>query len=786
MVSAFNLQDSPAAAAPSVRCVPVLRLLMATLLLDADSDCDVQERRVAAIQLSFDYDSIRLRVSDEQEGFFVAAGSNLAQVSRNRKTEREAQRVLESFGAVELSCLSNIGDVDADYLVSVSDNIHALCSFTAYALPQLRKLGWRVLIDTDYPYRTIDANTTWYAAVEEDPTTSDWFSLELGVEVDGDRVNLLPGLLEILNASADSESLTSILRTPARFRAVPIGENRYAVIPPERLQRLLHILEALYSEEGDGVRFNRNDVAPLAALDEVFMPEGDNGQQRLVWDDASEVIAKGRALVRSPRLPEVRVASSLQATLREYQQEGLNWLQHLRASDAGGVLADDMGLGKTLQTISHLATEKESGRMDLPSIIIVPTSLVGNWVRETKRFAPFLRVVAVQGAKRHELYERLHRAHLIVTTYPVLVRDLERFRDMKFHLIVLDEAQAIKNSRSLANSAVSLLQGRHKLCLTGTPVENNLSELWSLFDFLMPGFLGDRAYFKSRYQTPIERDKNETRLIQLRERVAPYILRRMKHTVAKDLPPKTELVRPVDISGDQRDLYESIRMAAHSQVRRVIKTKGLAGSTITILDALMKLRQVCCDPRLVTSEAARNVKESAKYTFLMEMLETQLANQHRVLIFSQFTQMLGLIATGLRERDMPFITLTGATQDRQARCDEFENGRADIFLISLKAGGTGLNLTSADTVVHFDPWWNPAAQAQATDRAYRIGQKRPVFVYNLIVAGSVEERMLRLQSQKRHLAETILGTGGAAPQPLSEDDVEDLFQPLDAGSATAL
>ena len=270
------------------------------------------------------------------------------------------------------------------------------------------------------------------------------------------------------------------------------------------------------------------------------------------------------------------------------------------------------------------------------------------------------------------------------------------------------------------------------------------------------------------------------RLSALRQQVGPFILRRMKDTVAKDLPKKTELVRPVELQGKQRDLYESIRVAAHEQVRSAIKKKGVGASTLTILDALMKLRQLCCDPRLVRGEAARFVRESAKYQMLFEMLEQQLGDGRRILIFSQFTSMLSLIAAGLKERDTGYVSLTGSTPDRDRQVRAFENGDVDVFLISLKAGGTGLNLVSADTVIHYDPWWNPAAQDQATDRAYRIGQTRPVFVYNLIAAGSVEERMMALQKRKRRLAENIIGSGvnRAAPS-LNEAEVEHLLSPLE-------
>jgi SNF2 family DNA or RNA helicase len=344
--------------------------------------------------------------------------------------------------------------------------------------------------------------------------------------------------------------------------------------------------------------------------------------------------------------------------------------------------------------------------------------------------------------------------------------------------VILDEAQTIKNHRSRAHEAVRKLECAHRLCLTGTPIENGLEELWSLFDFLMPGLLGDELAFRHFYRVPIEQHRDEQRLAALRAQVSPYVLRRLKRDVAKELPDKTEIVRAVELRGKQRELYESIRVAAHHDVRSAIRKQGVAGSTLKILDALMKLRQLCCDPRLVKSEAARFVRESAKYDLFFELLGTLLEGGHRVLVFSQFTSMLALLARGLNERSIKYLILTGATQNRQKQCDDFESGVADVFLISLKAGGTGLNLVSADTVIHYDPWWNPAAQDQATDRAYRIGQKRPVFVYNLVTAGSVEERMLGLQQKKRDLAASVLATPTATGPVLAECDVEQLFAPL--------
>ena len=770
----------PPAASEAIPFVPCVRLFVERMSVEQADDEQVNyvEMDVPVLALAFEYAGTRIRASDRRKHFFVGLAGGLARVERDAAGEARAQCLLEGFGAVEVECADRYAadlDSQADYIVQMGGNVHTLCSFTAYALPQLESLGFKIEIAGDYPYQVVSPDVPWYANVESTEERSDWFSLELGIEIDGKRVNLVPALLELLEECGDATSLEALLRVPARFRVVPIGENRYLPVPPERLRSVMQVLLELYRGEelADGTfAFPGSRAGTVAKLDEAL------DSATLLWGGDTDVRKRGRSISTGSRVKQATLTTGLNATLRPYQQEGLDWLQHLVACDVGGVLADDMGLGKTLQTIAHVSTEKLSGRMTTPSLILMPTSLIGNWQREFKKFAPHVKLLVLHGSKREARRKELPDADVVLTTYPLLLRDLEHFRELDFHLLILDEAQAIKNPRSQVNKAVGALSARHRLCLSGTPVENNLEELWSLFDFLMPGFLGDASRFRTAFRHPIEREGNMQKLEALRNAIAPFILRRMKETVAKDLPPKTELVRPVELGGDQRELYESIRAAAHSEVRSAIKKKGIPGSAIAILDALMKLRQVCCDPRLVTKvNSAKSVQGSAKYDLFFELLTTQLEQGRRVLVFSQFTRMLDLLSQGLKERNIGFLALTGASQDRQKLVDEFEGGKADVFLISLKAGGTGLNLTSADTVIHYDPWWNAAAQSQATDRAYRIGQTRPVFVYNLIVAGSVEERMLRLQQKKTQLASTLLGSGGA-PSRLTEGDLEDLFAPL--------
>jgi SNF2 family DNA or RNA helicase len=670
-------------------------------------------------------------------------------------------------------------DCEADYVVRIDGDRHAYCAFTASATRELRTLGLEVAIDPGYPFHVVDREAPWFANVEPDAKLPDWFSLELGVEVGGERVDLLPLVLEMLQDADEAEGLRALERCFRASYAFKVSDTHHVTVTAERLRALVRVVIELYQgikpKRGGKISFPLVRAAALDQIDRALKKTGTT----IAWRDPAGVVERARAIAAGPeKVASFAPPATLRASLRPYQKEGVAFLQHLRENELGGVLADDMGLGKTLQTIAHFCIEKAAGRLKLPALVVGPTSLLGNWARELGKFAPHLRVLVLHGTGRHAKFPLIAEYDVVLTTYGLLIRDEDRFANEQFHLLVLDEAQAIKNAHSQAHCAIRSIQATHRLCLTGTPVENHLGELWSLFDFLSPGLLGDELAFRRWYRQPIEQRGDEERLSALRDQVAPYILRRMKRDVAKELPPKTELALPVELRGKQRELYEHIRVAAHADVRKVIRTKGLAASTIPILDALMKLRQVCCDPRLVAMEEARGVPESAKLKAFFGLLEQNLAEKHRVLVFSQFTSMLALIAEGLRERGLSHLVLTGATQHRQRVVDAFEEGRADVFLISLKAGGTGLNLTSADTVMHYDPWWNPAAQAQATDRAYRIGQERPVFVTNLFVAGSVEERVMKLQQKKRWLSTTLLGDEGGAPR-LNELDVETLFAPLE-------
>jgi SNF2 family DNA or RNA helicase len=585
----------------------------------------------------------------------------------------------------------------------------------------------------------------------------------------------LPILVNLIRRFPQQMDLSQLRNAPpGHVVFARIDNGALLPMPVERLIPILETLTELYDTtvmSDDRLRLPAVQAAQLTAL------ESSLGQQ-LAWTGGERLRELGRKLGEFQGVRDVTPPAGLQTSLRAYQQQGLNWLQFLREYRLGGLLADDMGLGKTVQTLAHLLLEKESGRMDRPSLVIAPTSLMVNWRMEAQRFAPALRVLVLQGTERKQRFEDLAGHDVVLTTYPLLPRDREILLAQEYHLLILDEAQVIKNPKTMASQIVRELHARHRLCLTGTPMENHLGELWSLLHFLMPGLLGDEKRFRRLFRIPIEKHGDEERRAGLTRRIAPFLLRRSKQDVAKELPAKTEIVRSVELGSAQRDLYESLRLAMHSKIQEEIGRKGMARSHIIILDALLKLRQVCCDPRLVKLDSARRVKNSAKLELLMEMLPELIEEGRRILLFSQFTSMLALIETELDRFKLPYVKLTGDTQDRATPVQRFQSGAVPLFLISLKAGGTGLNLTAADTVIHYDPWWNPAVETQATDRAHRLGQEKPVFVYKLLTAGTVEEKILAMQARKKALAESLFDATGERSPALTIDDLNALFEPL--------
>ncbi|RZI85739.1 MAG: helicase [Rubrivivax sp.] len=659
-------------------------------------------------------------------------------------------------------------------------------------LPLLKARGWVVEVKSDFPYE-LHAAEEWTVDVDEEPG-GDWFSLGLKVTVEGQRVDLLPllvGLVQTgwlkLNADLREGSGKGEVvvpwpdDTPLEPGALP--RQRLLRLPVQRVAPLMEWMRSVFAAGGkEGpLRLSRFDLGTLEAV---------TAQTTVVAPPSfTELIEQVRLLGSGRGLPAVQPSPNVQATLRHYQLDGLAWMDFLRRARLGGVLADDMGLGKTLQTLTLLQGELDAGRLDRPSLVVVPTSLIANWQTEARRFTPGLKLLVLHGPLRMQHFGRIEHAHLVITSYPLAVRDIDTLASHEWHYLMLDEAQRIKNSRSQATLSLKGLRARHRLCLSGTPLENHLGELWSLMDFVCPGLLGSEAQFREHYRNPIEKRHDALQAEHLARRVRPFILRRTKLQVARELPEKTETHLRVDLSGTQRDLYETVRATMDKKLREAIEKQGLARSQIMVLDALLKLRQVCCDPRLLkmgpdgsASASAAKAAPSAKMALLLDLLPTLVEDGRRILLFSQFTEMLSLIEPELARLKIDYLKLTGDTQDRAGLVDKFQQGQVPLFLISLKAGGVGLNLTAADTVILYDPWWNPAVEQQAIDRCYRIGQDKPVFVYKLLASGTVEDKMVELQARKAGLADLLL-SGVASDAALSAQDFDELFKPLVPESA---
>lgn len=661
--------------------------------------------------------------------------------------------------------------------------------------------NWRLVVQTEPNVSTHGSagDDTCYEVVDPIPSRSpvvtplgaprregSWL-VTLGVEVDGQQLDLAPLIADLIKRDKrwlDARDISRIDDRAIIILKAPGGKRIEAPAAP--LKAIVGAMVDLLTDprRRDGpLKLQAWDVLRLDSLrarlaDTQPTRAGPHGHWQLQGDAGLQTLVQKLRASGSPQ--SIAMPHGFGVRLRPYQQQGVAWLQYLREQRLAGILADDMGLGKTAQALAHLLIEQQAGRLDAPALIVMPTSLVFNWLAEAQRMTPTLRVLVLQGPARAGLFSCIADHDVVLTTYPLLWRDIEQLAQCPFHMLILDEAQTVKNAASRSAAAVRRVQARHRLCLTGTPLENHLGELWAQFDFLLPGFLGDMRSFQRQWRDPIEKNGETLRAQLLAQRLRPFILRRRKSDVATELPPKTEIIQLVHLEGRQKELYESVRVAADEMVRRALTKQGFEGAQIAVLDALLKLRQVCCDPWLLKGRKTPRAMPRAKLTWLLDTLPALVDEGRRVLVFSQFTEMLHLIEAELVTLALPHILLTGETSSAQ-RADvvgQFQAKQVPIMLVSLKAGGVGLNLTAADTVIHVDPWWNPAVEQQATDRAHRIGQEQPVTVYKLVVAGSIEERILALQARKAALADGVLGSDAAFAVKFSESDLTALLAPI--------
>lgn len=628
---------------------------------------------------------------------------------------------------------------------------NGVLNFLAREFPKLQR-EWTVTLDEQLENRTLKNIERVEPRFQITPSGVQWFDLGV-VFATGGGETFPAAEIQRLILSGQSHTRSKSGKT--------VVIDTGAV---EELQEVL--LDCAPQQHAQGYRLSNTQAGFLEA---TLRRHSDwKVQAPAAWRERA-ARQSGEAKLECPSL------GSLEAVLRPYQKQGVAWLHFLRENGFGGILADEMGLGKTLQTLAFLRFVRERQPDAAPMLIVCPTSLVFNWVAEAKKFTPGLKVLALHGPERHAAFAQLDQSDIVITSYTLVRRDAERYRDFEFDTVVLDEAQHIKNRQTQNAQAVKAVKSRHRLVLTGTPLENSVLDLWSIFDFLMPGYLGTATDFRERYELPIVKTKDAAAQQRLSRRLRPFLLRRLKKDVAADLPARIEQVSFSELTPAQRGVYQQVIEAARNEVLEAVGAQGLAKSRMVVLTALLRLRQVCCDLRLLNLDNTDPATASGKLEMFGELLEEVIDGGHRVLVFSQFVKMLALLKEKLTAENIEFCYLDGSTANRGEVVDQFQNSATPVFLISLKAGGVGLNLTGADTVIHFDPWWNPAVEDQATDRAHRIGQSKVVTSYKLITRDTIEEKILMLQNRKREIIQSTISGEEQFAEALNWNEIQELL-----------
>ena len=632
-------------------------------------------------------------------------------------------------------------------------------NFLGSGVPKLRRAGWKVELEGRVQPFMDSASLATPVVRITDSSSAGWFDVGFVYE-DGSGQSL-----------SDSEIQRALLKGESFIEK----SGRTILLDGDAIATAREVFADCSSGEGgkpgtfrmDGV-YSAYVKSSLDALDGIDVEATPSWQ------------TYARTQNRAQTIEPVPLPSSLDSILRPYQKDGVNWLRFLERNGFGGILADEMGLGKTLQMLTWVQLQRaHSDAAGKPVLIVCPTSLVDNWAEEAARFTPDLRVLVLSGADRHQRREDLMRSDLVVTSYALLRRDIDNYADCVFAAVILDEAQHIKNRSTQNAVAAKKLKAAHRFVLTGTPIENSVSDLWSIMDFLMPGYLGGHASFRENSELPIAAGGRDAEIAQarLRRKLHPFLLRRLKKDVAKDLPAKIERLASCAMTRDQQLVYRNLMETSQRRILDMVAAQGFERSRMEILKTLLRLRQVCCHLDLLKLPDLKSEFPSAKMDLFFELLDEALDAGHRVLVFSQFTSMLAILRQELERRDLRYCYLDGTTKERMRVVHEFNTERSiPLFLISLKAGGSGLNLTGADMVIHFDPWWNPAVEDQATDRAHRIGQKNTVYSVKLITKGTVEEKVLALQKKKRAVIDATLTQDEQVMQKLTWDDVQELLK----------
>ncbi|MBT5062434.1 MAG: DEAD/DEAH box helicase [Verrucomicrobia bacterium] len=568
------------------------------------------------------------------------------------------------------------------------------------------------------------------------------------------------------------------------------------MLPQDEISRLLRSGKS-YRKKPDG-KFLVLDTGAMEEFDEVLIdcnPQQQRGQYRArksqsafleeTFEKSDWKVQRSQGSERHPTVSSVDLIKSFKSSLpeladkmRPYQWHGVAWMQDLFQRKFAGILADEMGLGKTLQILTWINWRKKQGTTMPPVLVICPSSLVFNWMEEATRWTPGLRTLPLEGSHRAKHFKEIGSNDLVITSYALIRRDADQYRQHVFEAVILDEAQHIKNRATQNAQSVKSIKANHRLVLTGTPMENSVMDLWSIFDFLMPGYLGSARDFKDRYETPITQQNTVPVLDRLKRRIGPFLLRRTKTEVRPDLPERIEQVTYCDLSKEQRSIYQQVMESGRAKLLEIAGQKQASGKArMMVLSSILRMRQICCDARLLDIEKDKLKEPSSKLDLFTELLDEALDGGHRILVFSQFVKMLSILRETLEAREVDYCYLDGGTTQRGKVVQRFQNSQIPVFLISLKAGGTGLNLTGADTVVHFDPWWNPAIEAQATARAHRIGQTQTVTSYKLVARDTIEEKILALQQRKQTQLSAMLESGKIdGMDGLSWDEIESLLE----------
>ncbi len=698
------------------------------------------------------YNGIELVVCkpDSNELFGVPDPNDLMHyMTRNKPAEKKALAMLAKTGFA--------GEY-GDQLTSIIGNREVL-NFLGSYLPALRRLGWKVEIRGKVSaYFDTMKSATPVIHINDNEGGGNWF--DVGFEFEDDT-----------GASLSMSEIQTAIRKGEHY--IRKNDNTY-LIDSAAVDSIQDIFDDCSTTDSDTPGHFRmsNIYAPyvksaLESLDNIDIE--DNQQWR----------TKAAQMNGTAKMEPVQLDPHMESILRPYQKDGINWLTHLNKNGFCGILADEMGLGKTIQALVWMQYCKNIGKLaGKPCLIICPTSLVENWAEESAKFTPSLNTLVFSGADRHSKFDQIKESDIVVTSYAILRRDLDKLSTIEFSLMLLDEAQHIKNKSTQNAIAAKTLKSASKLVLTGTPIENSVLDLWSIMDFLMPGYLGSHELFKSKYEAPIARGGLEADAAhtKLKRKLHPFLLRRLKVDVARELPPKIQKIATCSLTADQRLVYNQLIESSRRKIESMVAKQGFNKSRMEILVVLMRLRQTCCHLDLLKLPDLKPEFPSAKMDLFLELVDEAVDSGHRILVFSQFVGMLSIIRAELDKRNLSYCYLDGSTKERMKVVHTFNTQRdIPLFLISLKAGGTGLNLTGADMVIHFDPWWNPAVEDQATDRAYRIGQKRTVYSIKLITKGTVEEKVLEMQKRKKAVIDATIDSDEEIIQKMDWSDIQEIL-----------